>query len=52
MFGGPAVAGAATKGTNGWYWPTGIEKLGNMDGYWVFRSSNHSWHGTHPAILR
>jgi murein DD-endopeptidase MepM/ murein hydrolase activator NlpD len=41
----PAVAVAGpTKGTGGWYWPTGTEKLGSMDGYWVFRSANHSWH--------
>lgn len=43
--GGPAAALAGpTKGTGGWYWPTGTEKLGSMDGYWVFRPANHCWH--------
>jgi hypothetical protein len=45
VLGGPAAAFASPKkGTGGWYWPTGTEKLGSMDGYWVFRPSNHSWH--------
>ena len=45
VLGVPSLAAAGPqKGTNGWYWPTGTEKLGNWDGYWVFRSSNHSWH--------
>ena len=43
--GGPAVAAAATtKGSGGWYWPTGTENFGGMDGYWTYRASNHSWH--------
>ena len=44
LLGAPATALAATKGTGGWYWPTGTEKLGSWDGYWVFRPQNHSWH--------
>jgi murein DD-endopeptidase MepM/ murein hydrolase activator NlpD len=45
VLGIPAAALASpSKGTGGWYWPTGTEKLGSMDGYWVYRPSNHSWH--------
>lgn len=45
VLGVPTAAMAdSCKGTGGWYWPTGTEKLGSMDGYWVFRPSNHSWH--------
>ena len=45
VLGVPSLAAASPhKGTNGWYWPTGTEKLGNWDGFWVYRSSNHSWH--------
>ena len=45
VLGGPAIAAAGPKkGTGGWYWPTGTEHLGSMDGYWVYRPSNHCWH--------
>jgi hypothetical protein len=45
LLGGPALAVAGpTRGTGGWYWPTGTEKLGSMDGFWVYRPSNHCWH--------
>jgi murein DD-endopeptidase MepM/ murein hydrolase activator NlpD len=44
VLGGPTVAVAATKGSGGWYWPTGSENFGGMSGYWVHRSNNNSWH--------
>jgi hypothetical protein len=40
----PAVAQAASPGSGGWFWPTGSEDFGGMDGWWVYRSSNRSWH--------
>jgi murein DD-endopeptidase MepM/ murein hydrolase activator NlpD len=45
VLGAPASALAGpTRGSGGWFWPIGSENLGSMDGYWVFRSANHSWH--------
>ena len=45
VLGAPAIASAATsKDSGGWCWPTGTENFGGMDGYWTFRSGNHSWH--------
>ena len=40
----PTAAHAASPGTGGWFWPTGTENFGGMDGWWVYRSSNRSWH--------
>jgi murein DD-endopeptidase MepM/ murein hydrolase activator NlpD len=40
----PAAAFAHSRGTNGWYFPTGTESLGSMGGWMQYRSWNHSWH--------
>lgn len=38
------VTASVSKGTNGWYWPTGTNDVGSMGGWMDYRSSNKSWH--------
>jgi len=38
------LAAASKTGSGGWYWPVGTENFQGWDGYWVYRSANHSWH--------
>lgn len=40
----PSVAFASPLGSGGWYWPVGTENFQGWDGWWVYRSGNHSWH--------
>ncbi|NTU72105.1 MAG: peptidoglycan DD-metalloendopeptidase family protein [Coriobacteriia bacterium] len=42
--GAPVAASAITTGSGGWYWPVATEDFQGWDGWWVYRSSNHSWH--------
>jgi murein DD-endopeptidase MepM/ murein hydrolase activator NlpD len=40
----PATVLAATPGSGSWFWPVGTEDFHGWDGWWVYRSANHSWH--------
>ena len=39
-----AVSAAASRGLNGWFWPTGTSNVGTMSGWMDYRSWNRSWH--------